>query len=51
MTYPTAEQMWLRAKSGRWSRDHARSESNRVQAAILKKALDHLLLVDDPRQR
>ena len=24
---------------------------NRIQAAILRKALDHLLLVDDPRQR
>jgi hypothetical protein len=51
MTYPTAEQMWAQAKSGRISRTHARFEANRIQAAILNKALRHLLLVDDPRQR
>ena len=41
----------MQVKSGRMSRVHARSKSNRIQAAILKKALGHLLLVDDPRQR
>ena len=51
MTYPTAETMWMQVRSGRMSRAHARSESNRIQAAILNKALRHLLLVDDPRQR
>ena len=51
MGYPTAEPMWTQVRSGRMSRAQARAESNRIQAAILKTALDHLLLVDAPRQR
>ena len=49
MGFPTAEQMWTQVRSGRMSRTHARYELNRIQAAILKKALDHLLLVDELR--
>lgn len=49
MGFPTAEQMWTQVRSGRMTRRQARAKSNRIQAAILMMALDHFLLVGDPR--
>ena len=51
MGYPTAEQMWTQVRSGRMTRRHARAESNRIQAAILQKALDQSCSWTPPRQR